>query len=360
MKRALLIISGLLMLLSTPVMVTAQAALCTNISDFVPTLTFDSTYYQQQVDAYNAELGNNSTDFELLARRGDAYYSLENFEAAIADYSEAIRINPGYVYGYARLGDAYQQIFDLPSSLAAYNQAIALDPTYAYAYIKRGVLYRKLGEVKAGEEQTRAYILAIADFNTAIELDGTSALAYVRRSELYNNLRQYDLAMADAQTAVELDPTSVFAYVNLGMRHFNLGNYEAAIIAFDQALQFPTDRATDYAYVFSSRAFVCRRLGAYRQAERDAGRAIAFDNTYAYAYLHLGMVHQQYGNIEGAATINILNFVLLYPLDPFGYELLSDYQVNPVYYSNSLTIYNSWRDFSLDTIDETITSAVGT
>ena len=81
-------------------------------------------------------------------------------DAAVADYDQAIALNPQYATAYNNRGVAYYQKGDLDRAMADFDQAIALNPQYAMAYYDRGFTYVKLGE----QEQ------AIADLERALEL----------------------------------------------------------------------------------------------------------------------------------------------------------------------------------------------
>jgi tetratricopeptide (TPR) repeat protein len=340
----------LVMIFTLPVLAQDEDInVCAGISDDVPELAFDASYYEEQVASYDEAIEADSSDAELFAFRGDAHYALQDYESAMADFEAAIELNPEYVYAIARLGDVYQQIFALEDALDAYNQAIELDPSFAYSFIKRGVMYRKLGELKTGAEANIVFRLALNDFKKAIELDPSSVLAYVRRSELYNSMGRVGLAFADARTAVNLEPESVFAHTNLAVSYYVLGNNEAALGAIEDALEFPSDKGSDYAYAFTTRAFICRREEAFTEARADVERALSFDETFAYAHLQLALIERSVGDDEAAAE-SLVNFVTLFPLDGFAFELLEFYEVDPELYEDSLEIFETWSEFSIDSM----------
>ena len=66
--------------------------------------------------------------------RGLAYRAKGDNDRAIADYSEAIRLRPKYMYAYFSRGLANLYAGALPNALADLNQASALDPKYAYDF----------------------------------------------------------------------------------------------------------------------------------------------------------------------------------------------------------------------------------
>ena len=91
---------------------------------------------------------------------------------------------------------------DYDKAIADFTEAIRLDPKYAQAYYHRGVVYGKKGD----------YDKAIADFTEAIRLDPKSAEAYRNRGVAYGKKGDYDKAIADCTEAIRLDPKCAMAY----------------------------------------------------------------------------------------------------------------------------------------------------
>ena len=93
--------------------------------------------------------------------RGYAHLVQGEPAAAIADFSELIRLNPKYASAYNHRGLAYRRAGDNARAIADYSSAIGLNPAYALAFANRGYVYEGTGQ-KAE---------AIADFNRALSLD---------------------------------------------------------------------------------------------------------------------------------------------------------------------------------------------
>ena len=58
-------------------------------------------------------------------------------QKAIADYNQAITINPKYAAAYCNRGFAYGNLGDYQRAIEDYTQAIAINPKYASAYNNR-------------------------------------------------------------------------------------------------------------------------------------------------------------------------------------------------------------------------------
>ena len=79
---------------------------------------------------------------------------------AIADYDEAIRLNPRLVYAWFNKGNILYSLGDYTSALDCYARAIEIDPTFGEAFFNRGITYLRLGNKH----------LAFADLSKAGEL----------------------------------------------------------------------------------------------------------------------------------------------------------------------------------------------
>src|SRR5262249_18402364 len=78
--------------------------------------------------------------------RGNAYRDKGDNDRAIADYTEAIRLNPKYAYPYNGRGNAYNDKKDYVRAIADYTEAIKIDPAYASPHNGRGNARRSKGE----------------------------------------------------------------------------------------------------------------------------------------------------------------------------------------------------------------------
>jgi len=73
--------------------------------------------------------------------RGDAYSHLKDYDRAIGDFGEALRIDPGNASIAIDRAIALDQKGDHDRAVADYNQAIQLNPKSAVAFAGRGFAY---------------------------------------------------------------------------------------------------------------------------------------------------------------------------------------------------------------------------
>jgi lipoprotein NlpI len=142
--------------------------------------------------------GGETTRNRAIARydRGLAYDRKGDHDRAIADFSEAIRLDPKYAEAYSERGFAYRMKGDLDRAVADYTEAIRLDPKDPIPHYNRGIAYRAKGDLDR----------AVADFNEAIRLEPKDAIAYRGRGLAYLYAGNPAKALADVSQATELDP----------------------------------------------------------------------------------------------------------------------------------------------------------
>ena len=184
--------------------------------------------------------------------RGIAYWAKGDYDRAIADYSESIRLIPGDARAYVSRGIAYRAKGDFDRAIADCNEAIRLNPSHANAYISRGTAYWYKED----------YDRALADYTEAIRLNPNDAVAYNDRGDTYYSKLDYDRALADYSEAIRLDPTFILAHSNRGETYEAKGDRNKAIEDYSRALTLPA--TTEHQR--TRQAFAETRLAALRGA----------------------------------------------------------------------------------------------
>ena len=157
-------------------------------------------------------------------------------EHALADFNEALRLDPKNAWGFAARGNLYKSKGDFDPALTDLDEAIQLDAGYALAFFSRGELYKGKGDV------TRA----MSDMNDTLRLDPNYAVAYFVRGQLSYLLGNAPAAVEDFGKAIKLDPNEATTYFNRGVAYYVLGGRNPDAIAdFNKAAELsPTDAYT--------------------------------------------------------------------------------------------------------------------
>jgi lipoprotein NlpI len=108
----------------------------------------------------------------VLYDRGLSYENTKQFDLAMADFSQAVGLDPTYAEAFDDRGNIYARTGDYAHAMPDYDKAIALKSDYALAYSNRGWIHYKQGDLDA----------ALADYDRAIGLDQKMGRAFVNRA----------------------------------------------------------------------------------------------------------------------------------------------------------------------------------
>ena len=169
------------------------------------------------------------------AYRGGAYFGKNYYDLAIADYDQAIRLQPDFAIAYNGRGLAYATTGDRARAIADFDHAIRLQPDLAAAYFNRGTVYDAKGD----------HDRAITDFDHAIRLKPDEAEVYANRGNTYRVKGDYARAIADFGQAIRLEPDAALTYTYRGLAYAVTGDRERAISDFRTSLSSTSGDPTD-------------------------------------------------------------------------------------------------------------------
>jgi formylglycine-generating enzyme required for sulfatase activity len=216
-------------------------------------------------------------------------------DRAMADFGEAIKLNPKYADAYYNRGRLWHVNAVYGNAIDLYTFAIGLDPKHVGAYRHRGLAWLITGQTDraiadfneairldskdAGVYRDRGYARlvkedvdgAIADFSEAIRLDPKLVNAYTGRGEAWLARDEFDRAVADYAEAIQLDPSNVNHHVERGYANFLRADFSAAAADLHRALNLnPYDYREQDLILF--RYLARSRAGQEARAELEAAR----------------------------------------------------------------------------------------
>jgi len=276
------------------------------------------------------------------------------YEKALAEYEQAVALDPGLERAYYGRGVTHAEQRDYAAAITDLDRADELAPDTARILFVRGDYHRILGHhEEAVRDLDRAVVLgpdlagawasrgvtrhgtgdtehALADLDRALELDPEHVWALVRRARVHRSrgerdgqladldravalgpelawvacergdaLRVADRdadALADYDRALELDPAYASAYASRGVSRSRLGRNEGALADLDKALElYPS-----YAWALVQRSVVHRRVDGYEASYEDADRAVELEPESAWALWNRGEALRCLGRFEEA------------------------------------------------------------
>jgi tetratricopeptide (TPR) repeat protein len=124
-----------------------------------------------------------------------AHYEQHNFDAALTNFKQTLRLVPRYVGASLVRALTWQAKGEFTQVWQAYNRARQLDAHYGDAANNRDCLY-------AGQNQFQE---ALNDFDAALFLSPRTAVMYANRGRTRRSLQDTLGAMTDSTRAIELD-----------------------------------------------------------------------------------------------------------------------------------------------------------
>jgi TolB-like protein len=229
----------------------AQALKVTLLGDTSAKIELGGTRNPAAFDAYLRGLKTVSSRLDSKA-----------YPIAIAQYTEAIRLDPGYALAFARRSNAYSYYAEeaatgaregFDKAQADARHALNLAPDLAQAHLALALVLEvgTLDFKQANDEYQRA--LALSPGNADV----------LRTSGQYAVLMgHFDVGVAAAQRAVVLDPLARASHGTLGNALFTARRYQEAVSAYSEAINI----APDYKATYGDRGLPYYELGDLRGA----------------------------------------------------------------------------------------------
>ncbi|MBO6272411.1 tetratricopeptide repeat protein [bacterium] len=186
----------------------------------------------------------NSNDYCAYLLLGDYYKSAGDYNNALKNYREVIKINPKYNIAYLKIANVKSDNLDFTGSNATLKYYLGKNPNDDYAYYLMAKNYVYMNDYSKAKESIykaismsncREYRVELGKINYQNEdiqdaLDAfTSAVNLNTSSEVYNyigmcyyNLHDFNKAIANINKAISMPDTRVLYYYNLAQVYYTL------------------------------------------------------------------------------------------------------------------------------------------
>jgi TolB-like protein/Tfp pilus assembly protein PilF len=244
------------------------------------------------------ELGGtrNSAALDAYLRATKAYrttHEQDDDPAAIAAYSEAIRLDPSFALAFAGRSLALSDYAAAhPDAADGFKkaesdalQAIALAPELAEGHVALA---------SVAELGTLDFAHSRDEYERAVALAPGNALVLLSSGRLAARMGHFDAGIAFLRRAVVLDPLDREAQSSLGSALYSARRYPEAVAAFEAAIRLDPNYKIDYGYL---------GLALYELGDLDKARAACETKQDHWASQWcLSLVYEQLGRHADAGA----------------------------------------------------------
>jgi tetratricopeptide (TPR) repeat protein len=195
-----------------------------------------------------------------LLLRGQACKNLDQSDKALADFDEAVTVDPQMWQAWQEKGKVHAETGQWDNAIAAYSRVLIANPGWWDGWPIRAQLYEKAGK----------WDQAVADYAEAIRLSPEilqwqTALAWLLTNCPNPLIRNPRRAVELARKGVSGEHRVEWAWNALGAAHYRAGDWKAAVEALEKSIELRHGgEALDWYFL----AMAYQRLGKTDEARR--------------------------------------------------------------------------------------------
>lgn len=218
--------------------------------------------------------------YDYYDRRADVYFELKQYDLSNADYLQMIKLEPGNTDGYMGYGRNLRDQNKLDEAIEQFTYAFKLDSKFSQALAFRAECYAK----------QHKYEEAVADMIAAIELDENRKAIY---ELVYIDKEGVDYAMPQLKVQMAKNPNNPTWYVYAGMIYEQQRRYKKAIAFYEKVKTLDADTWYD-----AEIADCYREMGDYANALRYQHYIYDADSTDANAMMQIADIYNEMDSVD--------------------------------------------------------------
>jgi tetratricopeptide (TPR) repeat protein len=321
---------------------------------------FNEQNFKGAVDLLKKAIKLDPENHIFYSNRAAAYMALEQYDKALGDADECVRLQPTWAKGFSRRGAALFRMDRLGPARDAFEKGLELDsenPTYVRCtkqelqLVMDAIAARKEESLEFKERAIEAFNVqnfkrAEQHLTSAIELDPENHVFYSNRAAAYMAMEKFDKALKDANECVKLQPAWAKGYSRQAAAFLSMSDLPAAREACMKGLDLEPDnqqvkeelrrveiaeslslkdsateafKAQDYEKAvedltaairldpsnqvfFSNRSVAFTAMQMYEKALEDADECIRLQPTWAKGYSRRAAAKFHLGDLQAAKT----------------------------------------------------------
>ncbi len=219
---------------------------------------------------YTRKRKSDQASLMVYSFRGSVYFSVKDYQQAIADLNRAIERGSKSVdkertaWFHSFRGNAYLAFKEYQHAVIDFNRAIELNSSTSQFYFDRGMAHLGLKDVGQAKD----------DFTRSWDLDSTNVKNgwMAEWSEMCQEKDKADSKIADRlETIATVDPDNYSAHVCIGVSSWLRSCFVEASTEMEQAISLEPEIADAHFW----KGMVCASLEEYEESLREIETAIA-------------------------------------------------------------------------------------
>jgi tetratricopeptide (TPR) repeat protein len=203
-----------------------------------------SRYFDDPVTYYSLAMEKNPASAIAIYSRGTILMSeKQEYQKAMTDFDQAIRLLPGYPQAYLNRGYCREQLNDPAGAMQDYRMAAHFNPGVYEPHLAIALLAGTNG----------LWSLAVAEYDTVLQRVPGYSLAWYHRGMVKYQMQDIDGAMKDFDQAILCDERFAEAFANRGILKFQLHDLTGSLADLTRAIEL--DAALTEAYVNRGRVY---------------------------------------------------------------------------------------------------------
>lgn len=308
--------------------------------------------YDESIEALSAALAQGyEKPLDIYDLRWGLYYQKKDYDAALSDLQQAIKLNPSNASYSRNLGDIYFGKEQWRDALNAYKASIQPNRADPDVYYLIAFSHYRLGEtseqelaasdaVKNGskylgesyfllgdaQQRTRRFDDSIKSYQNALNAKADIYEVYVNLSDLFRSQNRFKEAIDTANKGLSFFPNDGNLYVSLSWYYSLADRHQDAVNAGLQAVRLAPQNSLGYTNL--CRAY--NDMKQYQQAIQTCNNALKINPNDGETNFYLGRAHDFINKPEQAtkyydkAVTGLLEFTRNNPDYSDGFYLLGN------------------------------------
>lgn len=221
----------------------------------------------EAIEDLSAALEQGFTPVKVYELRWEAHFEKQNYDAALSDVQQGLRIEPNNNYLTLALGDVHRLKESFEEAITAYNKALTTNPNLPDVHYFIALSYGRLGNytqqglsaieaVKKGTKYTGESYRLIGDALVVEKKLDDAILAYERAlnvkpelqevynllSDAYRSQNRLNDAIATVRKGIKLFPEDGNMFVSLTWYYSLADRHQDAVVSGQQAVKLAPDQ----------------------------------------------------------------------------------------------------------------------